>query len=720
MRPSLTSSRTPTDVHAQGKDNDSPSETGPGVAADRRDPQSADRTSHRVPYRLDRLGWIGVGLLLLQGVAMLGWSTLLWHRFALGGFDYGIYHQAWWLIAHGYRVPFDTVLGFAFWRNNFELIMWPLALLGVVWPHGPSLLWLQDASLVGAELVAWRWMREATVARAGRHGHSIAIVGLVLLLANPWAWFSISFDFHVELVAVIFEMLAAYDLAHERRRAWLWAALTLLCGSGEATWVAGLGLAAIVAGQRWRRSGLALLALGVAWVGGVIVIHGDAGGNVLAIYGYLARARPLHHLTIAGLVVGIVTHPGRALSALFRHRIDIWANLAPAGLLGILNPWALGLSLPVLLQNELLPGQNLFSSPLFQSVLLYVIVPVGTVLVLLRLHGRWPRLTVGLGAVIAANAMVWSAIWAPYIPERWLRVSAPSARILARADAMIPSSAEVIASNGVAGRFSDRALLYPVLSPSQVIPLQARDTWWIIAPRAGVEPDPALDESALIAELAGPLHAKLVMQGQGVWVFQWSPPSGRRALTVPRLPTSIPGWLYAGREGRPLLDGPSSTWRLGSDGDAGYVLAGDYWRVRPGRYQATVTMSSTARADVEVWNSTGHVLLARRVIPATNGQVKVAIPVVADRVYPHSVFDGWGPFQGGFPGPPHDDQLEIRVWEAGAGGLVEVRQIQMRPAGSRWAKRAPEILGASAGDGVGGTSVGPQAVDTNNLREGAG
>lgn len=34
-------------------------------------------------YHLDHLGWIGVALLLLEGVAMCAWSTLLWHRVAL-------------------------------------------------------------------------------------------------------------------------------------------------------------------------------------------------------------------------------------------------------------------------------------------------------------------------------------------------------------------------------------------------------------------------------------------------------------------------------------------------------------------------------------------------------------------------------------------------------------------------------------------------------------
>ncbi|MHB1498400.1 MAG: DUF2079 domain-containing protein, partial [Acidimicrobiales bacterium] len=307
------------------------------------------------PYHLDRLGWTGVGLLIAQGVAMLAWSTLLWHRFALT-YDYAAYHQAWWLIAHGHLDPFDTILRFPFWQNNLELMMWPLSLIGAIWSHGPVLLWLQDTCLVAAEIVIWRWMREATTARPGQHAQCIAGAGLVLLLADPWSWSSISFDFHMELIAVLFVVLAAYDLDHGRYRAWLWVALTLLCGDAEATWVAGLGIASVLLWGRHRwRQGLVLVVLGVAWVGLATVVHGDKGGNVVGFYSYLAGEGSVHP-SLEAILFGVITHPQRALSTLYSHRVDIWANLAPEGLIGVVCPWALGLALPVLLADELLPG----------------------------------------------------------------------------------------------------------------------------------------------------------------------------------------------------------------------------------------------------------------------------------------------------------------------------------------------------------------------------
>lgn len=627
-------------------------------------------------YRFDRLGWVGVALLLVQGLAMLAWSTLLWQRFALTR-DYSINNQAWWLIAHGHLDPFSTLLGYPFWQNHFSLITWPLALIGVVFPNALVLLLLQDICLVGAEIVAWRWIREVTATRLGGQGRLLAGMGLVLLLANPWAWWSISFDYHIQVVAVLFAMLAAYDLAHERHRVWIWVVLTLLCGDVAATWVAGLGLAALLAGRRWRRQGIALVALGVTWVALVTVNHADLGSTVIANYGYLAGPGVTHNLM--SLVSGIAAHPTGVFAALWRHRLDIWANLAPGGLIGIASPWVLGPALPILLADNLAPG-NLFAQPTFQNVLLYVVVPLGTVLVLARMHRRWPRLALGLGALVVANAVAWSVVWAPQIPGTWLHVSPATTAVLAQADGAIPPSAEVVASQGVVGRFSDRVLVYAVLSPSQRIPLRTRDTWWVVAPSVGIETESSADGAALIAELAGPLHADLVLQGHGVWVFHWMPPAGLQSIVVPGLPKVANAWLFPGAAGTRDLIGPPSSWHLVSTGHAGYVLAKDYWREPAGHYEASVMLASTVPVNVEVWNATGNVLLARRSIPTTVGLETISMPVDAEHAYPQHLYEGWGPFQSASVPPPAGNQLEVRVWSAG-GGTVDVQHVALQPIG---------------------------------------
>jgi len=637
------------------------------------------RRAGSVPtYRFERLGWIGVGLLLIQGLGMLAWSTLLWHRFALT-LDYSAYYQAWWLIAHGHLDPFSTIVGVPFWQNNLELFMWPLALIGVVLAHGPALLWLQDACLVGAEVVAWRWMLEETAIFGGLSGRLLAGTGLVLLLANPWAWWSISFDFHMELVAVPFALLAAYDLAHERRRMWLWLVITLLCGDAETTWVIGLGLGALLAGRRWRGKGVVLIVLGVGWVLLSTSIHGDRGGSLIGSYGYLVGPAVSTEPSLSTLVLHILTHPGEVLTELWRHRVDTLANLAPGGFIGIANPWILGLAVPVVLATDLFQG-NRFAQPLFQNILVYVIVPLGTVLVLAHLFQRWRRLALGLGALAVANALVWTAIWGPEIPTTWLLVPGPSAAVLSRAEALIPPSAEVVASQGVSGRFSDRLLLYPVRAPSQRIPLRSRDTWWIVAPSVGIETESTAAGAALVSELAGPLHAHLVLHGAGVWIFHWLAPASRHSIAIPKTPTEVKAWLFPGTAGTSLISGPPTSWRVASTGRAGYVVNGDFWREPPGDYKATVTLAASGPFNVEVWNTTGNVLLANRSLPSTRGLETVSIPVPATRAYAQHRFQGLGPFHVEFLPPPAGDLLVVEVLSSGR-GRVSVLQVGMHHVG---------------------------------------
>ncbi len=144
------------------------------------------------PVRLLRLKRIGYAVLGVQLLAFMVWSTILYRRFALT-YDFAIYHQGWYLIAHGNLDPYNTVQRLPFWRDHCEFLMWPLALLYWLWPHGVTLLWVQDACVVGVEAVAFTWMCElAGRQRQERGSQWLASVGLVLLVANPWTWWTIT------------------------------------------------------------------------------------------------------------------------------------------------------------------------------------------------------------------------------------------------------------------------------------------------------------------------------------------------------------------------------------------------------------------------------------------------------------------------------------------------------------------------------------------------
>lgn len=618
---------------------------------------------------LRRLRRAGYALIGLQFVAFCAWSTVLYQRFAVT-FDFAVYHQAWYLIAHGNLDPYSSISRLPFARNDAEVAIWPLAPFYWIWPHDVILLWLQDAGIAVAEAVAFTWICELVPRPVpGRRALLFVAAGLVLLVADPWTWWGISFDFHEEALALPFAVLLARDLANGRRRAWAWVAPILAAGAPTATYVIGIGLGAALASRRSRWPGIGLALVAVAYSGLIVAMHADVGAPLARHYGYLATTSMAAYagskLTTGALVKGIISHPANTLRVLWAKRSDLLANLAPAGILGVASLEVLPLIAIVLLANTLSYGFR-FAQPLFQSVPVYVLVPVGTVTVLIRIGRHRPRLAAGLAVLLTAQAIGWCAVWAPQIATHWLRVPAATASTLAKLAARIPGSAEVIASQGVVGRFSGRRVVHELAGPGTT-PVSERDTWFVITPSAGVELQSTASAVGLVGELAGPMHATLMAHGQGVWAFRITPPPGLRTIRIPADDAPQPAWaapLAPGSAGRPVLTGRVGTWHLTATGRPGYVADGLQWLMPAGHYRVTVRMSAEAPVDVEVWNDTGGELLTRRVI-ATRGVRSIVLPVNAEHAYTAPLYSGWGPFKARFVPPPPGQMLEVRVWTRG-------------------------------------------------------
>ena len=617
---------------------------------------------------LRRVRRIGYVVLALQLAGFLVWSTLVYRRFALS-LDFAQFNQAWFLITHGNLDPFDSVRGYPWWRDHCAFVLWPLALLYWPWPHGVTMLWLQDICVVGAEAVAFTWLCEiAHRYRPGRDAAWLAGAGLVLLAANPWMWWAVTFDFHIESPAIPFAVLLLRDLANGRRRAWLWVVPLLSCGDVAATYLAGVGLGGVLASRRTRFSGALMACVGVGVTLLISLVHGNLGSGGsrggLEAYYYLvgpAAAQP----SVAALVKGIALHPLGALRAVWAKRLDVWANLAPSGLVAVGSLWLLPTAAIVLLANDL-PAAKTYAYPSFQTVPLYVLLPVGTVAVLGWLARRRRRMILLLTGLVVAQALAWAAVWVPQTPGRWLRVSGATAATLAGIEARIPASAEVIASQGVMGRFAGRAAVHGLFGPAS-IQLNGGETWFVIVPLAGIESQTTASAMALVGELTGPLHATLVTHAHGVWAFRWRPPPDMHTIAVPTESAPLPAWTAVGAAGQAVMFGPVANWHVTSTGGQGYVADGLAWQEPPGRYQALVKLFATGPANVEVWNDTGDTLLARRSIPATAGIETVAVPVDAATAYTTGPYSGWGPFRADFLPPLRGNRLEVRVWSRGTG-----------------------------------------------------
>jgi hypothetical protein len=407
------------------------------------------------------------------------------------------------------------------------------------------------------------------------------------------------------------------------------------------------------------------------------VLHADSGAPLARHYGYLvagaAGSVAGSKLTVPALVKGVATHPWVVLRVLWDKRTDLLANLAPAGLVGVGFAAVLPLMLVVLLADTLSAGSR-FAEPLFQSLPVYVLLPVGTVAVLAWLARRYRRAALVVAGLLVAQAAGWAIVWGPRVPGQWLRTSPGTASALAAVGRMIPPSAEVIASQGVVGRFSGRTAVHE-LAHTGAVPLDRPEAWFVITPAAGTELQSTASAMALIGRVATLPGSSLMLHRDGVWAFRWNPPASQRSLAVPDGSAGLPGWAAPGT-GHDVVTGPLPGWHVVAGDGPGYAAYGLAWQEPLGRYRATVALSAAEPVDVEVWDDNGDVLLARRRVPATDGVASVTLPVTAAVAYPAPIYRGWGPFRADFAAPPEGERLEIRVWSPG-GAPVSVYHAEL-------------------------------------------
>lgn len=234
---------------------------------------------------------------------------------------------------------------------------------------------------------------------------------------------------------------------------------------------------------------------------------------------------------------------------------------------------------------------------------------------------------------------------------------------------LIPPSAEVVASQGVMGRLCGRQWCYKVARDGPLtIPLHTNDDYFVIVPYQGIETSSVQTQLGMIEQLAGPLHATLLVARDGVWLFRLARPPDIHVVKFGMSPTE-PAWAMETATGTPFLQGPASDWSMTlRTAQPGYVVYGADWNLSPGAYQTTITMASNVTTQVETWDATTNVLLNRRTVPATDGHVAIQSVVQITESGQQTLFSGWGPFtfQPG-TAPNRADRIEMRVWANGSG-----------------------------------------------------
>lgn len=286
-----------------------------------------------------------------------------------------------------------------------------------------------------------------------------------------------------------------------------------------------------------------MLAAGVGWFVFLSQVGADGvGGQAFHLwYGYLTGPHA-GRLGVAALVMGVVHHPGVVVHTLWNRLPRIIGFLIPLGLVGVLSPWALGVGTAVFLPSALVATPDFIqirSAFQFWPALPFVVV--GTVMILTRL---WTgdvqrRMCFAAACVLVTCAVVVTSAVLPTVPRDWLSVDGPAAAELGKIQADIPKNAEVVVSNGIAGRFAARKLVYvlgyraitvgPNLADERV-PVRARMIVFLISPHEGIGM-PRFYGSA-VQYVRDVLHARVLVARSGIYAFEWTPHEGVTAVTV--------------------------------------------------------------------------------------------------------------------------------------------------------------------------------------------
>jgi hypothetical protein len=104
---------------------------------------------------------------------------------------------------------------------------------------------------------------------------------------------------------------------------------------------------------------------------------------------------------------------------------------------------------------------------------------------------------------------------------------------LSQVQARIPGSAEVIASQGVIGRFGGRQSLYPFLdsfADGQTVPVTSSTVAFVFAPNQGIEAATPAQTQAAIEQVRTGLGAREIVSTSNVSAFLWHPPPGTTSV----------------------------------------------------------------------------------------------------------------------------------------------------------------------------------------------
>jgi len=334
------------------------------------------------------------------------------------------------------------------------------------------------------------------------------------------------------------------DWAGRPKRLWLWAPMALLCGALGGVLLIGVGLSGILAGRSTRRPGLVVACAGFLWLFCITAIGGSgAGGTILGpSYGYLLGSHT-GRVGLLALILGVFGHLGSVVDVLSSRWALAVDFLLPVGIVGILSPWGLGMTLVASIP-PMLVGALTFFRPLaaFQVWPAMPFVLVGSVMVVLSLLStdRVKPGREGLKLLAIALGVVWavmdvSRVIVDYrvIPETALAVDRAAGLQLVSLSSRIPQRSEVIASDGLVGRFADRRYLFHFDGSDHRFPVRSSSVYFVISPTQGLGQIGSSGSQAVVRYVTQRLNGTLLMDQAGVIELEWHPNPTQTTVVLP-------------------------------------------------------------------------------------------------------------------------------------------------------------------------------------------
>ena len=229
---------------------------------------------------------------------------------------------------------------------------------------------------------------------------------------------------------------------------------------------------------------------------------------------------------------GLLRYPSRPVQTIGKRLGEVWQNLAPSGVVGLVAPWTFGVMLAVLVANVLNQRPD-FIEPSYQDLPVYLFGVLGAVLLAHALSQRGGVFGVAgliIAATITANALFFDAGHYHHLDR--VHVSKAAAGQLAAVRRLIPNDAQVIATFGVAGRFAGRRSVRVISFGGERIPIDSSTVVFVFAPWAGNQPLPVEILAPDERYVRDGLGARRIYHGSEVNAYEWNP-GAETSVTLP-------------------------------------------------------------------------------------------------------------------------------------------------------------------------------------------